>query len=491
MGTILSMKNITKVYPGVVALDNVSIDIEEGELMAICGENGAGKSTLLKILAGAIDKTSGTIFYNGEEVDIKNPHDAKTRGISIIYQELNLNPNLSIAENIYLGQEPAKAGFVSKKQMYDNAQKICEDLGIAYDVRTRVDKLSIAQMQMIEIAKALSWNARLLIMDEPTASLTAVEIKSLFKTIDKLKEQGVTIIYISHRMEEIFQLADRVTVFRDGKLIDTKPIGEVTNESLIHMMVGREIKGERHEVRNRGDLVLEVKNMTVGTRVKDVSFKAYKNEILGFSGLVGAGRTELMRAIFGADKADAGEVYMHGNKIVIKSVKDAIKHGIALMTEDRKNQGLVLGMDIKKNITLTDIKRVIKTGFINGKSETEYAEDYSGQLRIKTPSVHQLAKNLSGGNQQKVVLAKWLFAKPEVLIFDEPTRGIDVGAKAEIYQLMDNLVKEGICVIVISSDLPELLQISDRIIVMHEGQIKAEIAGDEASQERILSYSVN
>jgi ribose transport system ATP-binding protein len=472
-----------------VALDDVSLDVEEGELMAICGENGAGKSTLLKILAGAISKTSGTISFQGKKVDINNPHDAKRFGISIIYQELNLNPNLNIAENILLGQEPAKGGFINRKDMYEKAGQICNQLNIHYDLRTKVGRLSIAQMQMVEIAKAISWNARLLIMDEPTASLTTVEIDALFNTIKVLKAQGVTIIYISHRLEEVFQIADRVTVFRDGKLIKTVGIGEIDKFGLVKMMVGREIGTVKHVYSEHGDLVLEVKNLTVGDRVKDVSFQAYKNEILGFSGLVGAGRTELMRAIFGADKADSGEIWLYGKKVRIKNIRSAIKNGIALMPEDRKSAGLVLLLDICKNITLTNIGSVIRALFISRKIESRVAGDYVKKLSIKTPSVYQQAKNLSGGNQQKVVLAKWLFAKPRVLIFDEPTRGIDIGAKAEIYELMKNLVADGICVIVISSELPEILQICDRIIVMHEGRMTAEIMGSEATQEGILSYS--
>ena len=489
MGTILSVQNITKIYPGVVALDDVSLDIEEGELMAICGENGAGKSTLLKILAGAISRTSGTICFQGNKVDINNPHDAKGYGISIIYQELNLNPNLNIAENILLGQEPSKTGFIKRKELYDKAKAICDLLNIGYDLKTKVGRLSIAQMQMVEIAKAISWKAKLLIMDEPTASLTTVEIDALFATIKMLKAQGVTIIYISHRLEEVFQIADRVTVFRDGKLIKTAKIGEIDKYGLVKLMVGRELAAVKHIYGERGDLVLEVNNLTVSDRVKDVSFKAYKNEILGFSGLVGAGRTELMRAVFGADKFDSGEIWVYGKKVKIGSIRRAIKSGIALMPEDRKSAGLVLSLEVSKNITLTNIAKVIRTAFISKKIESRVACDYVKALSIKTPSIYQQTKNLSGGNQQKVVLAKWLFAKPKVLIFDEPTRGIDVGAKAEIYELMKTLLAEGICVIVISSELPEILQISDRVIVMQEGRVTAEIMGREATQERILSYS--
>lgn len=490
MGTILSMKNITKIYPGVVALDDVSIDIEEGELMAICGENGAGKSTLLKILAGAINKTAGTICFQGKKVDINNPHDAKKYGISIIYQELNLNPNLNIAENILLGQESSKGGIINRKDLYVKAKAICDELNIGYDIKTKVGMLSIAQMQMVEIAKAISWKAKLLIMDEPTASLTTVEIDALFNTMKVLKEQGVTIIYISHRLEEIFQVADRVTVFRDGKLIGTMGVEETDKQGLVKMMVGREIREVKHTYSERGDLVLEVKNLSVGDRVKKVSFKAYKNEILGFSGLVGAGRTELMRAVFGADKFDSGEIFMHGKKVKINSIRSAIKNGISLMPEDRKSAGLVLLLEICKNITLTNVASVIRSLFIRKRIESKIANEYVKLLSIKTPSIYQQAKNLSGGNQQKVVLAKWLFAKPEVLIFDEPTRGIDVGAKAEIYELMKKLLAEGICVIVISSELQEILLISDRIIVMNEGTITADIMGREATQERILSYSI-
>lgn len=489
MEKILLMQNIKKEYPGVIALNDVTFEVHKGELMALCGENGAGKSTLIKILAGAVQMTSGKIIFQDKLVDIHNPHIAKELGISIIYQELNLNPNLDIAQNMFLGQEPMKNGFIDRTKMYKMAKEICESLNMDYEIRTKVRNLSVAQMQMVEIAKALSWKASLIVMDEPTASLTSHEIEALFLTITNLKELGVTIIYISHRLEEIFQIADRVTVLRDGCFVGTEPIAKVNKQSLIKMMVGRELQTFENKCRKRGEKVLEVVNLNAGSLVKDISFTTYKNEILGISGLVGSGRTETVRAIFGADKKDSGEILINSERLSRHNVKSAIRKGIALAPEDRKQQGLVLGLDIRKNITITNLKAVMHSIFINKRRESLAAEGYRDILRIKTPGVQQLARNLSGGNQQKVVLAKWLFSKPKVMIFDEPTRGIDVGAKEDIYKIMEQLVDEGISVIVISSELPEILRVSDRILVMHEGRIAAELSCEEADQEKILHFS--
>lgn len=489
MEKILQMRNITMEYPGVIALNDVTFEVIKGELMALCGENGAGKSTLIKILAGAVEMTSGEIIFKGDKVDIRNPHIAKELGISIIYQELNLNPNLSIAENIFLGQEPIKNGFIDRSKIWQKAKELCESLNMSYDIRTKVRDLSVAQMQMVEIAKALSWNASLIVMDEPTASLTNHEIEALFKTIANLKALGVTIIYISHRLEEVFQIADRVTVLRDGCLIGTELIKNVNKQVLIKMMVGRELQAFENKCRIRGSKVMEVKNLNAGPLVKNINFTSYQNEILGISGLVGSGRTEMVRAILGADKKTKGEIIINGENIKNHSIKNAIKKGIALAPEDRKLQGLILGLDIRKNITIVNLGAVMKAMFINKRMENQAAVKYCDLLRVKTPGVQQLVRNLSGGNQQKVVLAKWLFSRPKVMIFDEPTRGIDVGAKADIYKIMDQLVEDGISVIVISSELPEILQVSDRILVMHEGSIAAEVSCQEADQETILHYS--
>jgi ribose transport system ATP-binding protein len=486
---VLQMRGISKQYPGVQALDNVDFEVRAGEVMALVGENGAGKSTLMKILAGAEMRDQGEILLDGKPVHITNPHEAMELGIRIIYQEFNLVPYLSAAENIFLGREPRARvpGFVDFRTMYARAQQLIDELGVQIDVRTPVQYLSVAQQQMVEIAKAISQNARVLAMDEPSATLTEHELQNLFRLIRRLKEQGVGIIYISHRLEEIFEIADRVTVLRDGKLVGVRYVAETNRDELIRMMVGREIT-EQFPTRKtqRGDVALEVRHLNRKGVLHDISLKVHKGEIVGMAGLVGAGRTELARAIFGADPIDSGEILLEGKPVRIRSPQDAIRLGIGLMTEDRKALGLILSMTVRENNTLANLKALTRLGFVQLRRERQVAEQYVRDLMIRTPSIEQAVKNLSGGNQQKVVLAKWLFTRSKVLIFDEPTRGIDVGAKAEIYQLMNRLAEEGVAILMISSELPEVLGMSDRILVMHQGRIAGELSREEATQERIM-----
>ncbi len=485
----LEMRDISKNYPGVRALDGVSFSINPGEVHALVGENGAGKSTLMKILAGAETRDSGEILLEGKPVQITSPIEAMDLGIGIIYQEFNLVPYMSAAENIFLGREPKASipGFVNFRKMYDDAQRMIDSLGVKLDVRSPVNRLSVAQQQMVEIAKATSRKVKIIAMDEPSATLTEHELENLFELIRSLKSQGVAIIYISHRLEEIFEIADRVTIMRDGQWVDTHNISEVTREDIIRYMVGREltdiIPKVKAKIRNP---VLEVKNLTRNGIIENISFKVHGGEVLGIAGLVGAGRTEVARAIFGADKIDSGEILVDGNHVDIDSPRDAIRHGIGLVTEDRKALGLILGMVVRENITLANLDSLSKLWFINLRREREIANKYVEDLMIKTPSIEQEVKNLSGGNQQKVVLAKWLFTQSKVLIFDEPTRGIDVGSKVEIYNLMNRLAESGVAIIMISSELPEILGMSDRILVMHEGKIAGELSREEATQERIM-----
>lgn len=488
----LEMRNISKTYPGVRALDNVSFDVAKGEVHALCGENGAGKSTLMKILAGAQAMDSGSIVINGDEAHMTTPQRAMDLGVSIIYQEFNLVPYLNAAENIFLGREPkAKLpGFVDFTEMYSEAQSVIDQLGVKLNVRLPVNRLSVAQQQMVEIAKATSRNASIIAMDEPSATLTDHELESLFELIKSLKAKGVSIIYISHRLEEIFRIADRVTVLRDGQFVGTKPVAETDREDLIKMMVGRELKEFAEAAPRPADQpkvsALAVKGLTRKGIIEDIDLVVHQGEIVGLAGLVGAGRTELARAIFGADTIDTGEIHLYGKKVNIRSPKDAIRLGIGLVTEDRKALGLILGMVVRENISLANLGFLTKLGFVNRREEKRVAQQYIEDLMIKTPSTEQQVQNLSGGNQQKVVLAKWLFTQSKVLIFDEPTRGIDVGSKAEIYQLMHRLAANGSAIIMISSELPEVLGMSDRILVMHEGRIAGEVTREEATQERIM-----
>jgi len=485
----LEMRGISKTYPGVRALDGVSFSVLPGEVHALVGENGAGKSTLMKILAGAEPKDSGEILIDGQPAAIDSPQAAIHLGISIIYQEFNLVPYMSAAENIYLGREPRGRlpGFVNFGRMYREAQQVIDRLGVPLSVRTPINRLSIAQQQMVEIAKATSQNARIIAMDEPSATLTEHELESLFALIRQLKADGVSIIYISHRLEEVFQIADRVTVLRDGKLVATVDVAETNREEIIRMMVGREltekIPARRVEI---GGPALTVSGLRRAGILEDISFSVRRGEVLGLAGLVGAGRTEVARAIFGADPIDDGEILLDGRKVEIRSPQDAIRLGIGLVTEDRKALGLILGMAVRENISLANLGALARLGFVSRRREREVASQFVADLMIKTPSVEQQVQNLSGGNQQKVVLAKWLFTQSKVMIFDEPTRGIDVGAKTEIYSLMNRLAERGVAIVMISSELPEILGMSDRILVMHEGRIAGELSREESTQEKIM-----
>ncbi len=486
---VLEMRGIAKSYPGVVALSGVDFSVLPGEVHALIGENGAGKSTLMKILAGADTKDAGNILIDGAEVRIDNPHEAMRLGVSIIYQEFNLVPYMNAAENIFLGREPASVipGVIDFGRMYADAEKIIDELGVAVNVRAPMNRLSVAQQQMVEIAKATSRKSRIIAMDEPSATLTDHELENLFALIRRLKADGVSIIYISHRLEEIFEIADRVTVLRDGALVATKEVADTDRADIIRMMVGREL-GETFPKQQieAGPVALQVKNLTRTGALEDVSFSVKQGEILGIAGLVGAGRTEVARAIFGADPIDSGQILIYGKPVEIRSPRHAISLGIGLVTEDRKALGLVLGMAVRENISLANLNILTRLGFIRRGREREVAEGYVEDILIKTPSIEQAVQNLSGGNQQKVVLAKWLFTKSRVLIFDEPTRGIDVGAKTEIYQLMNRLAESGAAIIMISSELPEVLGMSDRILVMHEGRLAGELSRNEATQERIM-----
>jgi len=482
------MSKITKKYPGVVALDNVDFELEKGEVHVLIGENGAGKSTLMKILSGAEIKNSGKIFLEDKEASITNPIDAQKLGIVMIYQELNLVPQLSVGENIFLGREPKKKnGLIDWDKLYDESIKYLSKLSSDINPRKKVETLSVAEQQIVEVAKALSYNARIIIMDEPTAALTTKEVIELFKVIKWLKSQGIGIIYISHRMEEIYEVGDRITILRDGKFVHCCKLNEITREEIIHKMVGRELDKEfPKKFFQKGKEVLRVENISRKGVVDNVSFSLYQGELLGFSGLVGAGRTELARLIFGADKKTGGKIYLEGKEVEINSPADAIKNGIALLTEDRNKQGLILDMSVAQNVTLSNLAGIMKGLFIDRKKEKDVVTEYSNDLNIRTPSIYQITRNLSGGNRQKVVLARWLFTNSKVVIFDEPTRGIDVGAKYEIYNLINNLLEKGIAVIMISSELPELLGMCDKIAVMHQGKIKKILDHKEATQEKIM-----
>lgn len=493
---ILEMKGICKSFPGVKALDNVTFAVKAGEVRALVGENGAGKSTLMKVMNGVYLPEKGEIVVDGKAVSLSNPIDAKNNGLNIIFQEFNLIEELSVAENIFLGKLN-KTSFGNKKlinwnNIYSESKKLINRLGYDIDVRSCVGELSVAEKQMVEIAKALSYDSRVLVMDEPTASLTANEVRHLFNIVKELKEQNVTIIFISHHLEEVFEIADNITVLRDGAVIDTLVTAETSRQKIIELMVGRSIENEfpQKDSQTGDEDVLTVENLCAGNLLKNISFSLKKGEILGIAGLVGSGRTELARAIFGADKYDSGKICVKGKQIPGHSVKHAMKNGIGLLTEDRKHQGLFLSMTIEDNIIITSFKQVSTNGILSNKKITDVSEQFSKDLLIKTPSVKQMAINLSGGNQQKVVIAKWLFLNSDIFIFDEPTRGIDVGAKYEIYELMNSLVSKGKSIIMISSELPEVLSMSDRIIVMYNGKIKGQFKKGELTPEKVIELSV-
>jgi ribose transport system ATP-binding protein len=495
MGEVLvSMEGIDKSFPGVHALNQCRFELLAGEIHALVGENGAGKSTLMKVLAGVYKKDAGHIYYLGREVDIPNPKTAQHLGISIIHQELNLMPHLTVAQNIFIGREPWRGMkfILDEDEINRKTEELFSMMRLSMNPRTKVADLTVARQQMVEIAKSLSFNSRVLIMDEPTAALTEEEINELFRIIRDLKSKGVGIVHISHRLEELKLISDRVTVMRDGHYIDTVQTADTSKEQIISMMVGRTFFESTPEVPENPsqDIMLEVKGLNRGRVIRNVSFKLRKGEILGFSGLVGAGRTEVARAIFGADSYDSGEVYIRGQRVYIKSPNDAVAHRMAYLSEDRKRYGLTLGMDVEANIVLAAFRKFLGfLGWIDMKRTRAVAESYVNALSIKTPNLHQQVRNLSGGNQQKVIIAKWLAAETDILIFDEPTRGIDVGAKSEIYRLLNDLAQQGKAIIMISSELPEILRMSHRIVIMCEGSITGELDIADATQERIMAYA--
>ncbi len=492
MGVLLQMSGISKSFPGVVALSNVDFDLMRGELHALVGENGAGKSTLMKILSGLYKADQGTITLRGEEVIDTGLREMIRQGIGVIYQELNLIPYLSVAENIFLGREPrTPLGTIDWPKLYAMTRAVLAPFKLDIKPRQKVVSLGAAYQQIVEIAKALSLKAEILVMDEPTAALAGAEVDRLFEIITQLKGEGVSIIYISHRLNEVHLLADRVTILRDGELITTRKRGELTNDEMIRYMVGRVLDEQYPSYESEpGDVVLEVKNLTKSGVCDDVSFTARAGEILGFVGLVGAGRTEIMQTVYGYKKKDSGEVLLRGKPVRIRNCRDAVRKGIGLIPEERKQQGLVLGMSVYDNTALTVYDLFSTLGFLQRRKISKEVNSMIDGMNIKTPSVRQLVRNLSGGNQQKVVLAKWFIRHCDVYIFDEPTRGIDVGAKVEIYRLMQNLAKRGAAVIMISSELPEVMNISDRVAVVFEGKLVKQFKKGELNEEVVMQYSL-
>jgi ribose transport system ATP-binding protein len=492
--TLLEMSGISKEFPGVKALENVDFSIERGEVRILIGENGAGKSTLMKILAGVYKPDKGSIVVDGEDVlkESYSPRKAIEAGVATIYQELNLNNYTSIYENIFSGKELTRNGlFINKSEEIQKCKKLLDKVGLDVSPLEKVGNLSIAQMQMIEIAKALAFNAKIIIFDEPTSSLTETETRTLFKIINELKSNGIGIVYISHRLEELFEIGDSCTVLRDGTLIGTEPVSELTVETLIQMMVGRCVDSDDvHSAHYSDDVVLEVQNLSWGEKLHDISFQLKKGECLAFSGLVGSGRTELAKCIIGEYKRDSGEIIMNGKTLNNRSVKESVRNKIVYLSEDRKKDGLFLKHSVCKNISISSLDRLIKGGLISIKKEKETAIKSIKELTVKTPNSKVNAETLSGGNQQKVIIAKWLLTDGEVYIFDEPTRGIDVGAKFEIYNVMEELLENGASIIMISSEMPEVLNMSDRVLVMREGHCEAILENKDLCQEDIFHYAI-
>jgi len=491
---IIVVRNLSKAFPGVQALKDVQFDLYPGEVHTLVGENGAGKSTLMKILSGVYQRDSGEILINGKPAEINNPRAAQRLGISIIHQELNLMNHLSAAQNIFIGREPRRSGgfLLDEKTINTKAKELFDMLHVDLDPRVKVGELTIAKQQMVEIVKALSFNARVLIMDEPTSPLNDTEVEELFDIIRHLRSQGVGIIYISHRMDELFRISDRITVLRDGQYMGTHRASETDLDQIISLMVGRKIDETARRVPKGkpGEVLLEVRNLNRGRLVKNVGFTVRKGEILGFAGLMGAGRTEVARAVFGADPVDSGEIYIRGRKVAIHHPRDAAKHGIGYLSEDRKRYGLAVGMPLVDNICMTDLPTFMNAmGVLRPKKMQKTSSEQVEALSIRTPSLLQKVKFLSGGNQQKVVVAKWLVKNCDVLFFDEPTRGIDVGAKQEIYQLLNELASLGKAVVMISSELPEILRMSDRVVVMCEGRITGELDGATATEEAVMKLA--
>ncbi len=487
---LLEMQGIGKTFPGVRALEGVQLTVKEGQVHALLGENGAGKSTLIKILSGAYRKDEGQILFEGQPVEIRDPHDAQALGISTIYQEFNLAHDLTVAENVFLGHLPTKGGRVDWSTVKARTREILDTLGVELSVDAPISSLSIAEQQLVEIAKALNRKTRILIMDEPSALLGEKDLANLFRVVRSLQAQGIGIIYISHRLREIFELADEVTVLKDGRYVATRKVSEVTMDDLVKLMIGRDLKDvyPKRTV-EQGDVLLEVGNLSQSKLLRDISFQLHAGEIVGFAGIVGSGRTELARAIFGADPS-SGEMRIAGKLYKPHSPAAAIRNGVALVTEDRKAQGLFLQLSVRINTTISGLRRLTRLGVINFGKELTLVKRMIQELRIKTPTPSFLVVNMSGGNQQKVVLARWLSVGTRIFMMDEPTRGIDVGSKSEIYQIMDKLTKQGVGIIMISSELPEVLGMSDRIMVMRQGRIVKELSRAEASEETIMQYAV-
>jgi ribose transport system ATP-binding protein len=488
MPPILKINGISKHFPGVQALREVTFEVEPKSIHALIGENGAGKSTLMQIIAGVHQPDAGSVEFSGEIVKFAGPSDAQAKGIAIVYQELNLAPNLSIAENIFLGIEPKRSGvLLDRETLKKETLAVLHRLGLQHHPDTIVSTLTVAQQQLIEICKSLVRNPRLLILDEPTSSLSETESAILFRVIADLKAHGVTILYISHRLPEVFSLCDTLTVLRDGRHVRTVSIEETTEAEAVRLMVGRELLAfHRHPVKPNEDTVLRVEHLSKKDQYEDISFELRRGEIVAMAGLIGAGRSEMALGIFGSPPADRGEIFLRGSKVHFRRPKDAVMAGIAFVPEDRANMGLVLGAEVGANISSAALRRVARGPFVDRPAEHELIKKYVSRLRVRTPSYQQMARLLSGGNQQKVLLAKWLAVQPTVLIVDEPTRGVDIGTKAEIYGLFDELVREGIAILVISSDLPEVLALADRILIMRHGRLTGELSRENASEEKVM-----
>jgi ABC-type sugar transport system ATPase subunit len=498
---LLRMEHISKSFPGVQALEDVSLDIRAGEVLGLIGENGAGKSTLMKILSGVYAMDSGQLFVDGQPIHIQNPHHAQDLGISIIYQEFNLMPNLTVMENVFVGREPSRFGFVDWPHLAEQTQQLLNRLGVRLSPAAIVRNLSVAEQQMVEIAKALSLKVRVIIMDEPTSALSETEVQTLFTVMRELRRNGIGVVFISHRLDEVRTICDRIAVLRDGKKVGELAAATASEDQIIRLMVGRPLSQFFHKeatspAQISDDIALEVRGLTRtgskldpnATVLDNISFKLRRGEILGLAGLVGAGRTEVARTIFGADARDAGEIYVNGQPAPIHSPLDAIRHGIGFVPEDRKLQGLILSLAVRENVSLSNLDRLTNFGLVKLTQERDQVQEFVNRLNIRTPSLEQRVVNLSGGNQQKVVISKWLMLQPQILIMDEPTRGIDVGAKAEIYDLMDQLAHSGVSIIMISSELPELLAMSDQVVCMAAGRVTGALARSEATPERVMRY---
>jgi len=490
--TILQMQGIQKYFSGVHALKGVDFELKAGEVHALMGENGAGKSTLIKVLCGIHKRDGGSVALFGQDVNFHNIAESQAAGISVIHQELNMMNHLTVAQNMFIGREPKKGIMIDDSRMICEAKALFDRIGVKIDPTVKLGELTVGKQQMVEIAKAVSRDCKLLVLDEPTAALTQPEVEELFKIMNDLRDKGIGMIYISHRMDEINRISDRVTVMRDGEYVGTVNTADVTKDDIVKMMVGRVVMGDKKEastVPADAPVVLEVKNLNAGKAVKNVSFQLRKGEILGFAGLMGAGRTEVARALYGADPRQTGGIYINGKPVNIKTPEQAVKNGICYLSEDRKRYGLMLGKSVSENSAIASLDKFIKAGWIDDKEIAKVAAETNGLLRTKTPSMEQLLKNLSGGNQQKVIIARWLIKDCDIFIFDEPTRGIDVGAKSEMYTLMEDLAAKGKSVIMISSELAEIQRLSDRIIVMCEGRITGELDIADATQEEIMKYA--